>query len=147
MAQSARTEVRRQVSRESLRGSAKAYYLSKARYSPGSRTSNKPGVVEVAARVTQPHHLIGQPSHNRNNSRPTLGTLPSVGASGVTRLPAPFQKRISQYGPLAALDLSSKAGPTTGTTYSSWKSSAIANPAFTKPTVVSNRTRTDWSAK
>jgi serine/threonine protein kinase len=121
---------------DTVYGSAKAYYMSKARYSPASKMSH---ITEFSKKDTS------SVTNHAFKSRPSVGTFPSIFAQRTTKLPAPFQKTLSKYGTLGKLDISSKPGPSG--TYPSWKSSAIANPAFSKPTAVNSRTRTDWSAK
>lgn len=139
--------MRRHPSNDSVHGSAKAYYMSKARYSPVSRTSCHQDKEQSNAPAV---HLLptltkDRPGLTKKSSKPGVGALPPVVASGTNKLPAPFQKRLSHYGTLGTVDIgmSSAVGPT----YSSWKSSAIVNPTFTKSTVAASRTRTDWSAK
>ncbi|XP_065826763.1 serine/threonine-protein kinase ICK-like [Oscarella lobularis] len=116
------------LSQEEIRESAKAYYMSKARYSPSTTT---PSSIKITP--TRPKPQLGMWGQNKPAAVAPLTTA---------KLPAPFQKKRSShfgnfgmdFGPKIAAGSGNYSYKTTGTTNFGKYNSALSG-------------RPDWTAK
>eukprot|EP00118_Oscarella_pearsei_P015934 m.148135 g.148135 ORF g.148135 m.148135 type:complete len:531 (+) comp38490_c1_seq16:3913-5505(+) len=126
------------LSQEEIRESAKAYYMSKARYSP----SATPSTVKITPiKKQQPSAgVFGAAGWNR---KPAAIPGPPL-AANTAKLPAPFQKKRSQFGNFG-VDFGPKVAAGGAGNYS-YKTAGIGGSTFGKFNVGLGG-RTDWTAK